>query len=66
MPRKSQGRCATTMVERFENPDCRCSTYDGNLGPCALFHRGSNGQCVYCDHEESFHEVREDHDGAAG
>lgn len=49
---KSQGRCDTTLTERFENPDCTCLTYAGNLGPCAD-HGGpsNNGRCVYCDHE---------------
>ena len=36
---------------RFHNPDCKCPTYPGNLGPCAKHTKGSNGRCVYCDHE---------------
>lgn len=54
---KSQGLCETTMTERFENKDCVCPTYKGNLGPCARFEEGSNGNCVYCDHLLSCHLV---------
>jgi hypothetical protein len=53
--RQSQGLCETTMTERFSNPDCTCPTYPGNLGPCASFEEGSNGRCVYCDHERVCH-----------
>ena len=47
---KAQGRRETTLTERFENSDCRCDTYYGNLGPCETFLEGVNGRCVYCDH----------------
>lgn len=36
--------------ERLENPNCRCETYEGNLGPCRTFETGMNERCVYCDH----------------
>jgi len=52
---KSQGLCDTTMTERFENKDCVCNTYPGNLGPCSKFEDGSNARCVFCDHELSCH-----------
>jgi hypothetical protein len=48
---KLQGICETTSTERFENPDCICPTYKDNLGPCNEHLSGSNGRCVYCDHE---------------
>lgn len=48
---KSQGRCEITLTERFENEDCRCPTYPGNLGPCTDHLEGANGRCTYCDHE---------------
>lgn len=54
--RAPQGRCEMTLTERFANPDCRCPTYDGNLGPCRTFEAGANGRCVYCDHETICHE----------
>jgi hypothetical protein len=50
----SQGRCEVTLTERFE-ADCRCPTYEGNLGPCAEHLEGANGRCVYCDHELTCH-----------
>lgn len=53
--RQSQGRCETTLTERFVNPECRCPTYPDNLGPCATFEQGANGRCVYCDHLECCH-----------
>lgn len=52
---KSQGPCETTGTERFENTNCKCPTYMGNLGPCRTFEEGSNGRCVYCDHEIECH-----------
>lgn len=55
MSRPSQGPCETTLTERFENPNCRCDTYEGNLGPCRTFEVGANGLCVFCDHEEGCH-----------
>lgn len=51
----SQGRCETTLTERFENPECRCNTYEGNFGPCETFEIGANGNCVYCDHSSACH-----------
>jgi hypothetical protein len=51
----AQGLCETTLTERFVNPDCRCNTYAGNLGPCKTFEVGQSGRCVYCDHEASCH-----------
>jgi len=53
--RHPQGRCDVTETPRFDNPDCKCRTYTGNLGPCASFEQGANGRCVYCDHEQSCH-----------
>jgi hypothetical protein len=53
--RQSQGVCETTGTERFLNPECRCPTYPGNLGPCVEFEAGGNGRCVYCDHERACH-----------
>lgn len=53
----SQGLCETTLTERFENPNCKCKTYIGNLGPCRDFLAGSEGRCVYCDHERSCHDA---------
>lgn len=50
-----QGLCDTTLTERFANPDCRCDTYAGNLGPCKTFEMGQGGRCVYCDHEAACH-----------
>jgi RNA ligase (TIGR02306 family) len=39
-----------------ENPDCRCGTYAGNLGPCQTFLLGADpGRCVYCDHTVECH-----------
>ena len=53
----SQGRCKTTLTERFEYPECRCGTYEGNLGPCKTFEEGAEiGRCVYCDHKIECHE----------
>lgn len=46
-----EGVCATTNTERYQNTDCRCPTYPNNLGPCLNHEQGSNGRCVYCDHE---------------
>jgi len=48
---KSQGFCSTTYTERFEAKQCNCETYKGNLGPCKEHEEGSNGRCVFCDHE---------------
>ena len=48
---KSQGQCDTTATPRYENTACKCPTYPENLGPCLVFEAGSNGRCVYCDHE---------------
>lgn len=51
-----QGRCDTTMTERFVNPLCRCSTYAGNHGPCMTYEVGGNAfKCVYCDHNAICH-----------
>lgn len=55
---QSQGLCETTSTERFANSRCVCATYPGNLGPCAGFEAGSNGRCVYCDHENGCHASR--------
>jgi len=52
---ENQGRCETTLTERFSNPFCQCNTYVGNLGPCRTFEIGTNGRCVYCDHEPNCH-----------
>ena len=51
----SQDRCEITLTERFDNPECACNTYPDNLGPCKTFKAGSNGNCVYCDHNEECH-----------
>jgi hypothetical protein len=53
--RTSQGPCETTLTERFANPNCRCLTYEGNLGPCKTFEAGANDRCVYCDHDKGCH-----------
>jgi hypothetical protein len=52
---ESQGLCDATMTERFLNPMCVCDTYEGNLGPCKTWEEGSNGRCVYCDHNRMCH-----------
>lgn len=53
----SEGRCDTTLTERFDIGGCGCATYEGNVGgPCKTFERGVNGRCVYCDHEKSCHD----------
>lgn len=44
------GRCGTTMTERCL-VSCDCDTYPENLGVCAKWELGSNGRCVYCDHD---------------
>ncbi len=51
----SQGRCETTLTERFKVDDCVCNTYPDNLGPCETYETGASGNCVYCDHEEECH-----------
>lgn len=53
-----QGRCDTTMTERFSYPDCSCGTYEGNLGPCKTWLAGPdplNPRCTYCDHALGCH-----------
>lgn len=51
-----QGRCATTLTERFVNLDCTCDTYPDNLGPCKGYEEGGRvGHCVYCDHTPACH-----------
>lgn len=56
MTSKSQGRCETTLTERFSNPDCQCETYSRNLGPCKTFEEGTDeGRCAYCDHKIECH-----------
>ncbi len=50
-----QGPCETTGTPRYHNPDCKCPTYAGNLGPCRTYETGSNGRCVYCDHRHKCH-----------
>lgn len=50
-----QGRCETTLTERFSNPQCSCDTYPGNLGPCRTFEQGASGRCVYCEHSRICH-----------
>lgn len=51
-----QGRCETTLTERFENDDCRCGTYVDNTGPCKTFVAGVDAErCVYCDHKAVCH-----------
>lgn len=55
---KSQGRCETTLTERFEYPNCKCGTYPKNLGPCKTFLPGANPtRCAYCDHDIHCHEA---------
>lgn len=59
--REGQGRCETTLTERFENRACQCGTYQGNLGPCKTFLLGADpGRCVYCDHTVECHETLND------
>lgn len=51
-----QGRCDTTLTERFAHPVCACGTYEGNLGPCKVFEAGMDPErCVYCDHKGECH-----------
>ena len=50
-------RCDTTLTERFDNSDCTCDTYPGNLGPCKKFSVGVMGDCVFCDHERPCHDT---------
>jgi len=52
-----QGRCETTLTERFEIGRCSCGTYPGNLGPCETFEPGANSRCAYCDHGGPCHQV---------
>lgn len=49
--------CETTMTPRFPRANCECDTYPENLGPCAVFEKGDNGNCVYCDHNEECHKT---------
>ena len=51
---KYQGKCDTTLTDCFAI-DCKCNTYEGNLGVCLTWLRGSNGACVYCDHSYECH-----------
>jgi len=52
----AQGKCETTLTERFAYPDCKCSTYEGNLGPCKTWEPGGDPtRCVYCDHDAACH-----------
>lgn len=53
---RSQGLCETTLTERFHNPNCKCDTYVGNLGPCRTFEAGMSGNCVYCEHDRDCHD----------
>ena len=54
----SQGRCPTTLTERFSNEACRCDTYEGNLGPCRTYIESARtGVCVYCDHSLECHDL---------
>ena len=50
-----QGRCETTLTERYANPKCICGTYPDNLGPCLTFGINAAGRCVYCDHDARCH-----------
>jgi hypothetical protein len=50
-PKPPNQRCDVTQTVRYANPNCKCPTYEGNLGPCASHEQGANGRCVYCDHE---------------
>lgn len=53
---KSQGRCETTLTERFDVGGCKCDTYAGNLGPCLTWSRSrAADRCVYCDHSLECH-----------
>jgi hypothetical protein len=57
-----QGKCDTTVTERFAYPDCKCDTYPGNLGPCQGFvegskRRGAQSRCVFCDHGVACHKA---------
>jgi hypothetical protein len=52
-----QGRCDTTLTERFAYPGCKCGTYEGNLGPCKTFETGASDRCVYCDHGRECHDA---------
>jgi len=46
--------CATTQTPRFRRV-CRCPTYLANWGACDECIVGSNGRCVFCDHEQACH-----------
>jgi hypothetical protein len=53
-----QGRCDTTLTERFAYPDCKCGTYPGNQGPCKDWEPSGNPLfCVYCAHGRACHEA---------
>lgn len=53
---QAQGPCEMTNTPRFQIKDCACSTYEGNLGPCATWFEGAAaGRCVYCDHNLDCH-----------
>lgn len=56
--------CDTTLTERFVNPNCKCATYEGNLGPCRTFELGASGRCAYCDHEKDCHAACAAQEGA--
>lgn len=55
---EAQGRCETTLTERFAYPECKCGTYPENLGPCKTWETGANPErCVYCDHKIECHKA---------
>lgn len=56
----SQGRCETTLTERFRFDECVCGTYPGNLGPCRTFLPNEYGSCSYCAHRLGCHTAIED------
>ncbi len=51
----AQGKCETTLTERFFLRDCGCGTYPGNLGPCTTWLDNGKVRCTYCDHGPNCH-----------
>lgn len=55
VPPETPQLCATTLTRRYNVEDCKCDTYEGNLGPCLTWELGASGSCVYCDHSLACH-----------
>lgn len=57
MAGEPQGKCDTTLTDRYAI-DCKCGTYPDNLGPCLAFLPGADpSRCVYCDHKVECHDA---------